>query len=225
MKICVYSAKGGEGKTPIATNIVLDREYAVGTNEHFQLFDTFIPDDRVLALEPNQVFPEIPSNIDIVFDLAGSISANSGSIVSALRQADLAIVPITNEVKAIYGGIGTIKEILRFCPNILVVVTKLEKGRKEQFNKDEWHKSAAFLNVKNQVQATEKLEHVPCLPLKFSKAFDAIFEKELSISQLMKTDPLAQYNYNEVSKQFDEIYNFIDGVTNHAKQKQQRVGA
>lgn len=223
MKICIYSAKGGEGKTPIATNIVLDREYAIGTNEHFQLFDTFIPDDRVLALEPDQIFPEIPDDINIVFDLAGSISANSGSIVSALRQSDLVIVPITNEVKAIYGGIGTIKEILKFCPNILVVVTKLEKGRKEVFNKHEWGKSAAFLNVKNQVQATPGLENIPALPLKFSKVFDAIFEKELSISQIMQTDPLAQYSFSEVCKQFEDIYEFIDGVNNNAEQKQQRI--
>ena len=194
MKICVYSAKGGEGKTPIATNIVLDRQYAIGTNEHFHLFDTFIPDNRVLALEPDQGFPEIPNNIDIVFDLAGSISANSGSIVSALKQANLVIVPITNEVKAIYGGIGTIQEILRFCSNVLVVATKLEKGRKEKFNKNGWYQSAAFLNIKSQVQSTEGLEHIPCLPLKYSKAFDAIFEKELSIAQIMEADPLAKYN-------------------------------
>jgi MinD-like ATPase involved in chromosome partitioning or flagellar assembly len=219
MKVCVYTGKGGEGKTPIATNIILDREYAIGTNEHFQLFDTFIPDDRVLALEPDQVFPEIPDDIDIVFDLAGSISAHSGSIVSALKQSDLVIVPITNEVKAIYGGIGTIKEILRFCPNVLVVVTKLEKSRKEQFNRHEWHKSAAFLNVQAQVQATDGLEHIPCLPLKYSKAFDAIFEKELSITQLMEADPLAKYNYAEVSKQFNAIYDFIDGIKHYATEK------
>ena len=225
MKICVYSAKGGVGKTPIATNIVLDREYAIGTNEHFQLFDTFIPDDRVLAIELDQGFPEIPQGIDIIFDLAGSISANSGSIVSALKQSDLVIVPISNEVKAIYGGTGTIREILRFCSNVLVVVTKLEKGRKEQFKKDEWHKSAAFLNVQSQVHGTDGLENIPCLPLKLSKVFDAIFEKEQSILQLMNTDSLAKYNYAEVSRQFNEIYNFIDGVECYAEQAKQCISA
>jgi MinD-like ATPase involved in chromosome partitioning or flagellar assembly len=212
MKLCVYSAKGGEGKTSIATNIVLDREYAIGTNEHFHLFDTFISDDRVLALEPNERFPEIPKEIDIVFDLAGSISALSESIVSALEQSDLVIVPVTNEVKAIYGGIGTLKEVLRFCPRILVVVTKLEKGRRDHFGKGEWKKSEAFLNVKKQINETQGLENICCLPLKFSKAFDAIFEKEKSIFQIMEDDPLARYNYSEVALQFNEIYNFIDGV-------------
>ncbi len=224
MKICLYSAKGGEGKTPIATNIALDREYAIGTNEHFQLFDTFIPDDRLLALEPNEVFPEIPDNVDIVFDLAGSITGNSASIVSALKQADLVIVPITNEVKAIYGGIGTIREILRFCSNVLAVVTKLDKERKDSFNKNEWDKSLAFLNVQAQIHETKGLENIPCLPLKSSKAFDAIFEKELSIAQLMERDPLLRYSFAEVSRQFDEIYKYIDGVENNAR-KEQRIPA
>ena len=37
MKITVYQAKGAAGKTPIATNIALDREYAIGTNEAFHV--------------------------------------------------------------------------------------------------------------------------------------------------------------------------------------------
>ena len=118
MRICIYSGKGGDGKTPIATNIALDRLYAIGTNEHFHIFDGFIPDDRLLALKANEAFPEIPEGIDIVFDLAGSITENSKSIVSALQQADLVILPISNEVKALVAGIGTLREIQKFKKNI-----------------------------------------------------------------------------------------------------------
>ncbi len=217
MKICIYSAKGGEGKTPIATNIALDREYAIGTNEHFQLFDSFIPDNRLIALQSGESFPEIPSDIDIVFDLAGSISAHEASIVSALNQSDIVIIPISNEVKALNAGIGTIKEVLEFSKNILVVATKLEKGRKEKFNGAEWNKSLSFLNIKDQVDTEIHNHKIPCLPLKFSKAFDAIFEKEMSISQMMDTDPLAKYNYRDVAAQFNDIYEMIDEVENYAK--------
>lgn len=51
--------------------------------------------------------------------------------------------------------------------------------------------------------------HVPVLPLKFSKAFDAIFEKEKSIRQIMKGNPLRRYSYREVAQQFDDLYSFI----------------
>lgn len=217
MRIVVYSGKGGDGKTPIATNIALDRRYGIGTNEHFHIFDGFIPDDNLLALKANEPFPEIPDDIDIVFDLAGSITENSISITSALRQADIVIVPISNEVKALVAGIGTIREILRFTNNIFVVATKLEKGRKEFFT-DDWTKSAEYLNVKTQVQS--HLGDIPVLPLRFSKVFNAIFEQEKSISQIMEDDPLARHNYRQVREQFDEIYKHIDGVTNDAKQRQ-----
>jgi len=219
MKIVVYSGKGGDGKTPIATNIVLDRNYGIGTNEHFHIFDGFIPDDNLLALKANEPFPEIPDDIDIVFDLAGSITENSPSIVSALSQADIVIVPISNEVKALVAGIGTIREIQRFTDNILVVATKLEKGRKEIFS-DDWKQSAEYLNVKSQVE--QHLGSIPVLPLRMSKVFNAIFEQEKSIKQLMEADPLARHNYRQVCDQFDEIYNFIDGVAINAKQEQSK---
>ena len=217
MKIVVYSGKGGDGKTPIATNIALDRNFGIGTNEHFHIFDGFIPDDNLLALKANEPFPEIPDDIDIVFDLAGSITENSISITSALRQADLVIVPISNEVKALVAGIGTIREIQRFTQNILVVATKLEKGRKELFTEN-WTESAEYLNVRTQVQA--HLGNIPVLPLRFSKVFNAIFEQEKSIKQLMEHDPLAKHNYRQVCDQFEDIYRHIDGVMNNAEQRQ-----
>lgn len=215
MKITVYQAKGAAGKTPIATNIALDREYAIGTNEAFHVYDTFIPDERLLALDLSESFPEIPEDIDIVFDLAGSISAHSHSITSAIRQSDLVIVPIYNEVKSLHGGVGTLREIakLGYTGNILVVATKLKKGKKEQFDKD-WTESSDFQNVAGAVQ--EAGFDVPVLPLKLSAVFDVIFEREKSIHQLRESDPLAAYTYRDIAAQFDAIYDHIDGVS-HAQ--------
>ncbi len=218
MKICVYCAKGGGGKTPIATNIVLDRGYALGTNEYYNVFEGFIPEDRLLALKGGESFPVIPEDIDIVFDLAGSISDNTPSIQTALDQSDLVIIPCRDEVKHLRGCIGTIDAIKGFTKNILVVATQLEKQKKENFGED-WFRSKAFLNVQEQVTANINID-LTFLPLKFSKAFDAIFEQEKSIAQMIEDDPLARYNYRVLSEQFNEIYNYIDGVKANAKQKQ-----
>jgi hypothetical protein len=219
MKICIYSSKGGEGKTPIATNIVLDREYALGTNEKFHIFDSMLDDDMFLAIDGGEPFPNIPEDIDIVFDLAGSISSNEKSIASAINQSDLIIVPISNEVKALTAGIHTIREIQKLTKKpILVIGTKLDKQRKEKFNKNEWEFSKDFENIVNQVH--EYCGDIACLPLKKSKAFDAIFEKEMSIEDLVNNDPLAKHNYAEVCLQFKQIYNFIDKVEEHGKEKQ-----
>jgi len=210
IKISVYSAKGGEGKTPIATNIALDRGYALATNEAFHVFTDFIPEDLLLALKPNEAFPEIPDEISVVFDLAGSITENSISIISALKQSDIVIIPISNEVKALNAGIGTIREVKQFTDNILVVASKLDKDKKDIFS-DDWTKSSSFINIQNQVKANIDFD-VTILPLKRSKVFDMIFESEMSIKKIMKTSPLANYNYRSVSTQFEEIYKYIDEV-------------
>ncbi len=222
MKITVYNAKGSAGKTPIATNIVLDREYGIGTNEAFHVFDSFIPDNRLLAIDLTEPFPEIPDDTDIVFDLAGTISSQSHSITSAIRQSDLVIVPIFNEVKALHSGIGTLREINKvegFAGQVLVVATKLKKNKKEHFGRDEWDRSADCRNVADAVHNAGF--DYPVVPLKFSTAFDAIFEREMSIAQLCAADPLAAHSFREVINQFDVIYTHIDGIA-HAQQKRSK---
>ena len=213
MKITVYQAKGAAGKTPIATNIALDREYAIATNEAFHVYEGFIPEERLIALDLTESFPEIPEGIDVVFDLAGAISKSSHSITSALLQSDLVIVPISNEVKSLMGGVGTLREINKiegFKAQVLIVATKLKKGRKEIFGKDEWDRSEDFKNVKHAVESSGF--DYPVLPSKFSNAFDAIFEREQSIAQISEVDALAAYSFREVKNQFDAIYQHIDNL-------------
>jgi len=60
-----------------------------------------LPEEDFLSLDLNDEFPFIPDDIDIVFDLAGSISKSSLSISSAIKQSDVVLIPIYNEVKSI----------------------------------------------------------------------------------------------------------------------------
>ena len=208
MKITVYSTKWSAGKTPIATNIALDRGYAVWTNEPYHIFDGFIPDNQLLSLDLNDTFPTIPDDVDIVFDLTGSISKTAYSITSAIKQSGVILVPIYNKVKSIKAGLNTIVELMNFNKNIIVIATKLQKHKKTDVFKS-WAKSDDFLNIQNAVHS-QIGKSIPVLPLKFSAVFDAIFEQELSIDQLMKTSGLAKYQYKEVWEQFKAIYNLID---------------
>jgi len=209
MKIAVYSSKGSAGKTPISANIVLDKDFAVGTNEAFHIYDTFLDDNKLLALHPEDVFPNelVTHNIDIVFDLAGSISKSALSISSALEMSDFVIVPIYNEKKSLLGGLNTIEQIKRFNKNIIIVATKLEKQKNDVFSLD-WRQSKDFKDIEKAVRNNIG-EEIPILPLKKSKVFDNIFDEKMSISQLMNDSPLAKHNYKVVSDQFDEIYKLI----------------
>nr|VFJ57822.1 MAG: hypothetical protein BECKFM1743C_GA0114222_102094 [Candidatus Kentron sp. FM]VFJ74624.1 MAG: hypothetical protein BECKFM1743A_GA0114220_107892 [Candidatus Kentron sp. FM]VFK21883.1 MAG: hypothetical protein BECKFM1743B_GA0114221_108221 [Candidatus Kentron sp. FM] len=207
MKITTYSAKGSAGKTPIATNIALDRNYSICTNEPYHILDTIIPKERIISVKSNERFPEIPEDRDIVFDLAGSVPADSSIVESALRQSDLVIVPIYNEIKSLNSGINTILIVSQITKNILVVATKLQKKQGEMFTS--WENSREFSEIRGTVDEYIDFD-VPVLPLKYSKVFDAIFEKGKSIRQIMKSEPLASYTYRHIATQFDEIYAFID---------------
>jgi len=210
MKITVYNVKGSAGKTPISVNIALDHDYALGTNEPYHVLDSFIPDNRLLSVLPDEDFPEIPNDIDIVFDLAGSISKTSKSIASALSQSDIVIVPIYNEVKCLQAGVHSIIEVSKFCKNIIVVGTKLKKQRGEMFTN--WNDSRDFQNIKKVVQGSiaDYIDHdLEIVPLKFSTAFDAIFENEKSIKNMMEENKLLNHSYKEVQKQIDQLYRVI----------------
>ncbi len=209
MKIAVYSSKGSAGKTPISTNIALDKDFCIGTNEAFHIYDSLIDDNQLIALDTEEPFPQelVDMDIDIVFDLAGSISKLAVSITSALSMADVVLVPIYNEYKSLVAGLNTLHQIMAYNQNIVVIATKLQKGKKETFTGD-WSQSNDFQNISEAVQ--EKFgDQFPVLPLKFSKVFDNIFEEQKSIQQMMNGSGLAQYNYREVAAQFSAIYRQI----------------
>ena len=186
MKITVYNVKGWAGKTPIATNIILDREYALATNEPFHILDQIVPKETLLTVPIHEPFPDIPDDIDIVFDLAWSISQDARSITSALTQSDVIIIPIYNELKCIIAGLHTILEVNNFNKNIIVIATKLTKQRADKGS--DWTKFTDFTNIQRFVH--NKIDRgIPVLPLKFSKAFDLLFEKEKSLEWLRQKTP------------------------------------
>lgn len=207
MKITVYSSKGSAGKTPIATNIALDREYIMCTNEPYHILDTILPEERVISVGQHEPFPEIPAEHNAVFDLAGSVPADSSVVESAVGQSDLVIVPIYNEIKSLNSGINTILVLSHITKNVLVVATKLQKKQGEVFT--DWRESKEFLEIRKTIGEYVDFE-VPMVPLKYSKVFDAIFEKGKSIRQIMKANRLAAYTYKSVAIQFDGIYAFMD---------------
>lgn len=209
MKITVYSSKGSAGKTPISANIAFDRGYALGTNEPFNVLEDIFDDDKVLAIAADDAFPDLPEDIDIVFDLAGSISRHAHSITSALRQSDLVIVPVYNDFKSRKSAIGTILEVEPITRSILVVATKLQ-AQKGEFVKD-WSTSRDFRQIEQDLHANIETRY-PILPLKLSRGFDTIFDREMSLREITRCDPLLAHAFRDVTRQFDAIYDHIDGV-------------
>lgn len=210
MKITVYNIKGSTGKTPIATNIALDHDYAIATNETYHILSDIFPEERVMEVSPNEEFPKLPEGIDIVFDLGGFVESGGASIGSALAQSDCVIIPVNNELKALRNTLHTIDEVRKINSNIIIVATKLERRDKVT---GQWEKGADFLNIKKII--SEVAGDFPTYPLKLSKAFESIFEEEKSIKQIIEKGGLLAYSYREVNEQFDEIYKHLS--TNYGK--------
>jgi len=210
MKITIFSAKGSAGKTPLSVNIALDREYAIATNETYHVLDKMFPDERLIAVAPNESFPIFPDDIDVVFDLGGAIGGDSAkSIRSAVIQSDVVIIPVYNEYKAINGAYHTILEVQEINTSILLVCTKLEKKRHEIF--EDWSKARDFIGI-TAMLSTLTGKTYPALPLKLSKGFDAIFDHEISLRQMVNGGGIDAYTYRVVAEQFEDIYRFLDNL-------------
>lgn len=209
MKITVFSAKGGVGKTPIAFNIARDRGYAMGTNETYHVLDQVMEEESLIAIPPNETFPEFADDIDIVFDLGGAVGADSApSIVSAIAQSDLVLVPVDNEYKSINGAYHSIVETLPHNEQIALVVTKIEKRKGEIFH--DWRQAADFKEVIGTLgQLLDRT--LPAFPLKQSKVFRHIFDREQSIAEICSGGGVDQYHFGLVRDQFQAIYDYIDG--------------
>ena len=98
---------------------------------------TCIKGNKLIALHTEETFPQalIEHDIDIVFDLAESISKSAISISSALKMADYVVAPIYNEYKSLVAGLNTINQIKEHNQKIIVVAIKFQKQKGGYFQR------------------------------------------------------------------------------------------
>ena len=204
MRISLYSSKGGAGKTPLSLLFAIDKEFALATNESYDVHSGNLPDDRLLFVEADQEFPQIPEGIDIVFDLAGTMTKHDYSTLSAIRQSDVVIVPIWNNIGSILGGVKSVEAVAQHTKNIIVVATKLRNKAKGET----WLDSSDFQTVQESVKSIEsEIGFMPrVLPLKHSDSFETVLSQYTSFHQMAEKSGLAAYTHKELIKQIDDIY-------------------
>lgn len=210
MKIAIYTPKGGAGKTPIAISFAVDKEYAIATNESFDAFSQFLNPESLLFVSSDETFPEIPNGIDVVFDLAGTMSKHDYSTTSAIKQSDVVIVPIWNNRLSIQGGLKAIRSVHDFDTPVIVVATKLSTKSKKKGST--WVESGDFKAVQSAVASlSEELGYCPSvLPLKFSEVFETVLDRCVSVHSLAEQSGLAKYTYRELLGQFEAIYSEVE---------------
>lgn len=200
-KIAVYNEKGRVGKTPLSLEIALRLGYNYATNQNRPRKDieAIIPEGEFLQVAPNEAFPKLDDDFPVVFDLAGELVGYEKSIVSALEQVDLIIVPVVNEPDAIMGTAYAIAEI-----RTLDTIT------------------AKFVVVANMLRKPEELDEVreqllplidaeiPVVPIRYSKAFDRILAEGEPVQSLVERGGLFAWNFRNVAKEIEHLMSFIN---------------
>jgi MinD-like ATPase involved in chromosome partitioning or flagellar assembly len=200
-KIAIYNEKGRVGKTPLSLEIALRLGYNYATNQNRPREDikAIIPTGEFLQVGPSEAFPKLDDDFPVVFDLAGELVGYEKSIVSALEQVDLIIVPVVNEPDAIMGTAYAITEIMT-----LDTIT------------------AKFVVVANMLKKSEEVEEVkakllpligidvPVIPIRYSRAFDRIITEGISIKSLVENGGLYAWSFRNVAREIDHLMSYIN---------------
>ena len=190
MKILTYNFKGGVGKTAISLNYALTENFGIISNDEYSSIHKVLPKEKVLKLSRNQDIPDLPDDYDVIFDLGGYPDKRA---VSALKSADVVLVPVVNEEEALRVTTSAIQEMQSYNENIIIIANKITGKDLENIDKI----------IKNFFD-------FPIFPLKKSRIVDRVFQKKQSMRDISHSRSIFAYHAKPFSDQFDQIINFIN---------------
>jgi MinD-like ATPase involved in chromosome partitioning or flagellar assembly len=204
-RVCVWSIKGGVGKTTQSLLLNLTLGITIVTNEEHTLLENILSDDDLIILDAQQEVPQIDSKYSVIFDFAGGIHRDK-RIQNAVEQSDFLIIPTTPRISDIKGLISTLKELedddnILKNKKVLIVVNAYK-------TEDELKEAIEYIQELYKEKNIKK--EYPILKLKYSKALEKdIYRTKKSLKELRK-NPLLGFSYKKVDDDFDEILNFIN---------------
>ncbi len=199
-KIAVYNEKGRVGKTPLSLEIALRLgcNYATNQNRPRKDIEAIIPEGEFLQVGPGEAFPTLDDDFPVVFDLAGELVGYEHSIVSALEQVDLIIVPVVNEPDAIMGtayAITEIKTLKTITADFVIVANMLKKPEEAE------EIAAQLLPMIN--------DDIPVIPIRYSRAFDRILSEGTSIRSVIERGGLYAWSFRNVAREIEHLMSYI----------------
>ncbi|MDF1882611.1 ParA family protein [Sulfurimonas sp. SAG-AH-194-C21] len=128
MYLTVISIKGGVGKTSIATNIALNNNYTLVTNDvvtdlsRLQTINTHLIDSKLKKI-PSRY---LKGDRDIVFDMGAMTGLVDPKVMHAIKLADGVIIPTLTDARSISATIETIQFVQQAeIENIFIIVNRV----------------------------------------------------------------------------------------------------
>ena len=198
-KIAIYNEKGRIGKTYFACEVALRWGYNYATNQNRprKKIEKILPDGQFLQVEPNGEFPVLPDDMEVVFDLAGELVGYESSIVSALEQADVILVPIINDSdtpEATAYALSELEQESDVTNNIVLIATDLGKGDIEELT--------------DRMKPLLTREY-PVFPVQHTRLFDRMMDTGKSVETLMDNNPFLRWPCRKVTSQLDNIFIYL----------------
>lgn len=213
MKVTVFSKKGGAGKTPLSYALAKDKGFFVATNE-VDTYSGILDKSQVDVVDYADPFPDYKKNTqNVVFDLSGTIGKTALSILSAIKQSDVVVIPVFNDPISVLGFHRTVVEVFPRNQNIIVVATKIERSSsdKERMLAD-YTNAAEFLEIKKYIKREVEPSvgvSLPIFPTAKTKLYSRMIAEAKSMKELLEESPLQKRAWTNSVLQFNNFYNYL----------------
>ena len=122
-KIGIITLDGGAGKTALAFALATDLEYYLLSNDD-SIIEKAYPSKAKIVKTDKMNNPKIK---EVIFDFGGFVD---DGVIDVIKTCDLVIVPAINDLNSKMKAVKTIKQLLPYNNNFLVIATRLEKNDK-----------------------------------------------------------------------------------------------
>ncbi len=190
MKIAIWNLKGGQGKTVLSLSLAMLKGFYVVTNDVHSPIDDVLPDGHALRLGIKDALPDVPGNIDLIYDFWGYPDSR---VIEAAKKADHVIIPmIYASPLEMQVTINAVAEIEPYTKNIVIVVNKTISG-----------------NFKRAKKVLREFYNYPIFEIKQSNAFGRAIEKKKSMKEMSVGSGLLRFHYKKPLAQLQALLDFI----------------